>query len=118
MTAATARDPYALTPEAWKKLQQKEREIDSDWPTVKQRIVGKLDQLKRLDPMSVVAIEQLVTLRIEDKTPAPNPRTLDARLRAAHPDCGDTGFIQQPPRGGRRSWRCDTCGGIVTLDSE
>jgi hypothetical protein len=77
------------------------------------RIVVDLRRLETLDPAAIKGVELIVRDAVAMRA-RPSPRTLDARLRREHPGC-DAGFLQQPPHSGRRSWRCDRCGAIVTL---
>jgi hypothetical protein len=78
------------------------------------RISEQLVQLHALDPTALDAVEKMVRVAIDIRIEEKSTRTLDARLRRAHPKCGGE-FIQEPPRSGQRSWRCTKCRKIVTL---
>jgi hypothetical protein len=76
-------------------------------------IVQQLHRLEQLEPEAVRGVALLVedAIAVREQHEA---RTLEARLRRAHPGCR-AGFIAQSPVFGLRRWQCEACDAIVML---
>ena len=89
-------------------------------------ILNGVRRLARVNPQRAKAVEKIVALYLKDerdenraRRSRASGRQLASRLLQAHRCESDrpAGFTQQPKtESSARSWRCDGCGAIVTLD--